>query len=73
LAPTRRSFAFVVVTEPLLLVAVVVPCAPTDTSNAFTGSMPLYSAMRMSGKFAATLKVTVTLFVPAAAATMFFA
>jgi len=32
-APTSRSFAFVVVTEPLSLVAVVVPCAPADTSN----------------------------------------
>jgi len=64
--------AFVVVTEPLLLVAVF-PCAPADTSSGLTGSMPLYSAMRMSAKFAATLNVTVTVFAPAAADTMFLA
>jgi hypothetical protein len=62
-----------VVTEPLLLVAVVVPCAPTDTSSGFAVSKPLYSAIRMSGNTAATLNVTVTVFVPAAAAAMFFA
>jgi hypothetical protein len=61
-----------VVTEPLLLVAVV-PCAPADTSNGLAGSNPLYSAIRMSGKAAAALNVTVTVFAPAAADTMFFA
>ncbi len=71
-APTRRSLALAVVTEPLLLVAVF-PCAPTETSRGFRVSNPLYSAMRMSAKFAATLNVTVTLFAPAAADTMFLA
>ena len=72
LAPISRSLAFVVVTEPLLLVAVL-PCAPTATSRALTVSIPLYSAMRISGKLAAVVNVTVTLFAPAAAAAMFLA
>ncbi len=62
-----------VVTDPLLLVDVVVLCAPTETSRGFTVSEPLYSAMRISGKRAPTLKVTVTVLAPAAAAKIFFA
>jgi hypothetical protein len=65
--------ALVVVTEPLLLVAVVVLCAPTETSSGFTVSKPLYSAIRMSGNTAATLNVTVTVLAPAAAEAMFLA
>jgi len=71
-APIKRSLALAVVTEPLLLVAVV-PCAPIETSRGFRVSNPLYSAIRMSGKAAAPLNVTVTVFAPAAADTMFFA
>ena len=48
LAPTNRSVALVVVTEPLLLVALF-PLAPTATSRGLTGSIPLYSKIRMSG------------------------
>jgi hypothetical protein len=62
----------VVVTAPLLLVALL-PCAPTATSSGFTVSRPLYSAIRISGKAAAALKITVTVFTPAAAAEMFLA
>jgi len=71
-APNSRSFAFVVVTAPLLLV-VLVPCAPAETSRAFTGSTPLYSTIRMSANAAATVNVTVTVLPFATAATMFFA
>jgi hypothetical protein len=71
-AATRRSFAFVVVTAPLLL-DVLVPCAATDTSSGLAGSSPAYSAMRTSGKAVAALNVTVTEFEPAVAAAMFFA
>src|SRR5882672_1057073 len=71
-APTRRSFALVVVTAPLLLVALL-PCAPTATSSGLIGSSPLYSAIRMSGKFAAGANVTVTEFAPAGAAAIFLA
>ncbi len=71
-APTNRSFAFVVVTGPLLPV-VLFPCAPMETSRVFTVSSPLYSAMRMSGKAAAGVNVTVTALAVAAAAVMFFA
>ena len=66
------SFALVVVTGPLSLVAVL-PCAPTEVSSGFNGSTPLYSAMRISGCRAPTLKFTVTVFAPAAAAAIFFA
>jgi hypothetical protein len=64
--------ALVVVTAPLLLLALF-PCAPTATSSGLTGSNPLYSAIRMSGKFAAVVNVTVTVLAPAAAAEMFLA
>ncbi len=46
-APTSRSFAFVVVTDPLLAV-VLVPLAVATTSNGLFVSRPLYSAIRMS-------------------------
>ncbi len=48
LAPTSRSFALVVVTAPLFVVAVL-PVAAAVTSSGFVGSRPLYSRMRMSG------------------------
>jgi hypothetical protein len=47
LAPTNRSSAFSVITEPLLVVALL-PVASTTTSTGLTGSMPLYSKIRMS-------------------------
>jgi hypothetical protein len=71
-AATSRSFAFVVVSALLLLDALL-PSAPIDLSTGLTGSIPAYSAIRTSGKVAAALKVTVTLFEPAVAAAMFFA
>jgi hypothetical protein len=46
-APTSRSFAFVVVAEPLLA-DVPVPLAVATTSNGLFVSTPLYSAMRTS-------------------------
>ncbi len=72
LAPMSRSFALVVVTAPLLLV-VPFPIAAAVTSSGLTVSRPLYSRTTMSGNLAATLKVTVTLLAPAAAAGMFLA
>jgi hypothetical protein len=62
----------VVVAEPLLLVALV-PLLAAVTSTGLTGSAPLYSRIRMSGKTAAVEKVTVTMLAPAAAAAMFLA
>ena len=59
-----------IVIDPLSLDAEF-PCAPVATSNGFAGSIPPYSAMRMSGNCAAVVKVTVTRFPFAAAATMF--
>jgi hypothetical protein len=47
LAPTKRSLAFLVMTEPLLLKALL-PVAAALTSKALTGSIPLYSRMRRS-------------------------
>ena len=64
-APTKRSLAVVVDVVPELLVAVL-PWAATETSNGLAVSSPEYSAMRMSGYLAAELKVTVTVFEPAA-------
>jgi hypothetical protein len=72
LAPKIRSFAFVVVAEPLLLLALL-PELPAVTSTGLFRSTPLYSSMRMSGKAAARENVTTTLFDPAPAATIFFA
>ena len=71
-APTSRSFAFPVVTEPLLL-GVPFPCAAATTSTGVVVSIPLYSATRISGKAAPVLNVTVTVLLFAAAAAMFFA
>jgi hypothetical protein len=61
-----------VVTEPLLLVALLPPAA-TDTSSGFPVSRPLYSTMRMSGYGAAGLNVTVTVLALAVAEEIFFA
>jgi hypothetical protein len=72
LAPKIRSVAFVVVAEPVLLVALL-PEFAAVTSTGLLGSAPLYSSIRMSGDAAALVKVTVTLFAPAAADTMFLA
>src|SRR5215471_18321824 len=71
-APTSRSPAVVVVQAPLSLVRAL-PEAPTPPSSGLTGSSPRYSATRTSGELAVPLNVTVTVFEPAAAATMFFA
>jgi FlaG/FlaF family flagellin (archaellin) len=62
----------VVVTATLLLVALL-PVLAAVTSTGLLGSAPLYSSMRMSADVAALAKVTVTLFVPAAAVAIFFA
>jgi hypothetical protein len=72
LAPSNKSVAFVVLTAPLL-VNLLVPVPATNVSTALTGSIPLYSKIRMSGWVAATFHVTVTTFAPAAAPEMFFA
>jgi hypothetical protein len=72
LAPKIRSVAFVVVAEPLLLVALL-PEFAAVTSTGLLGSAPLYSSIRMSGYAAALAKVTVTVFAPAAAEEMFLA
>jgi hypothetical protein len=47
LAPTNRSLAFFVVTEPLLLLTTV-PVPATAASKGLAESRPLYSATRMS-------------------------
>src|SRR5215467_6322522 len=69
LAPTRRSFALVVVMLPLLL-EVLLPEVPTTTSRGLVGAIPRYSAIRMSGKAAAGENVTVTVLLLAEAAAM---
>jgi hypothetical protein len=71
-APIKRSEAFLVVTESPLVV-VLFPVELTTTSTGLSGSIPLYSRILMSGECAADAKLTVTVFVPAAAALMFFA
>jgi len=71
-AAKRRSFAFFVVTAVVALVALV-PDPLEVTSTGDVGLTPLYSRMRMSGKAVAPLNVTVTVFAPALAGTMFFA
>src|SRR6266478_4014070 len=71
-APTIRSLALVVVTEALVLVAEL-PDAAAETSSGLVVSIPEYSRIRMSGNAAAALNFTVTVLVPAPAATMFFA
>jgi hypothetical protein len=72
LAPTSKSMALEVRTEPLVLVALL-PVAAALTSRALTGSTPLYSRMRISGEATAALKLKVTTLAPARAATMFLA
>src|SRR5260370_22168064 len=72
LAPTRRSVALAVTTDPLLLLALS-PAAAALVSTGFTESMPLYSRMRTSGKAAAGEKLTVTGLPPAAAPAIFLA
>src|SRR2546425_477695 len=72
LAPIRRSFAYVVATGPLSVVALL-PDAPAAASRGAFASIPLYSKIRTSGLVAAVLNVTVTALEPAGAATMFFA
>ena len=71
-APKISSPAAVVVTVPLFA-DVPLPEAEVPTSNGLTGSRPLYSRARMSMNGVDALKVTVTVFVPAAAAFMFLA
>ena len=71
-AAKRSSLPPVVVSGPLLLL-VVLPEAPATASSGAVGSSPAYSRMRMSTHTAGTLNLTVTEFVPAAAAAMFFA
>jgi hypothetical protein len=72
LAPTSKSMAFLVMTAPLLLL-LLWPVAATLTSSGVTGSMPLYSRIRISDPIAAALNRTVTLFAPAGLGRMFFA
>ena len=71
-APKISALAAVVVTVPLLA-DVPVPEAEVPTLNGLTRSRPLYSRARMSTYGVDALKVTVTVFVPAAAAFMFLA
>ena len=71
-AAKSRSVGLVVITDPLLLV-VLLPVLPADVSTGLFRSAPLYSTIRISGVCAATEKVTVTVFAPAAAAAMFLA
>jgi hypothetical protein len=70
MAATRRSFAFVVVTGPVL-VALLFPVRTPVTSTGFVGSSPPYSTARTSGQSTGCAKVTVIAF--DAAATMFLA
>jgi hypothetical protein len=72
LAAKIRSVAFVGVAEPLLLVTLL-PLLAEEPSTGLLGSAPVYSSIRMSADIAPVAKVTVTVFVPAAAAAMFFA
>jgi hypothetical protein len=71
-APKSRSVALVVVTAPLLLLALL-PEAAAVTSTGLPVSAPLYSRIRMSGYTAAMENVTVTLLAPAPAAAIFLA
>ncbi len=48
LPATRRTFAVLVVSDPLLDVALV-PEAPTPPTSGLAGSSPPYSAIRTSG------------------------
>ena len=66
----RNAFRSV---ERVRTLVVPLPVAAATTSTGLVGSSPRYSRMRMSGYCAAVLKLTVTVFAPAAAAAMFFA
>src|SRR5262245_15935527 len=70
LAPTIRSVGLDVVTGPATL-DVPLPVAAATTSTGLIGTMPLYSAMRMSGYGTAASNVTVTEFPFAAAGRIF--
>jgi hypothetical protein len=59
-------------TAPLLLLALL-PVAATLTSSGLTGSMPLYSKIRMSDPIADALNRTVTLFAAEVVGKMFLA
>src|ERR1700730_15117234 len=59
-APTKRSLAFVVPTDPLSQVAPL-PCPLAVTSKGLIGSRPVYSAMRTSGFVMNPVKVTETM------------
>ena len=64
--PKINSLAEVVVADPLLTTAPLplLPLAPDVTSNGDVVFMPVYSNIRISGKAAAWLKVTDTVFSP---------
>src|SRR6267142_4550357 len=70
LAAKSKSDALVVTAAGVLLVAVL-PVDEAVTSTGLTGSSPAYSRLRTSAKTAGTVKETVTVFAPAAAAPMF--
>ena len=72
LAPNSKSLAFTVVSDPESLL-VPLPVAPTEPSTGETLSKPRYARMRISGYGTAALKVTVTVFLFADAATTFVA
>jgi hypothetical protein len=69
---TSKSFAFVVVADPLLLV-VPFPELAATASRGFDAAIPLYSAMRMSAFVAAGENATVIVFAFAEAAAIFAA
>jgi hypothetical protein len=71
-APKISALGTVVVTAPLLADALV-PDADVPATSGATGSRPLYSVIRRSTNGVAVLNVTVTVFVPAAAALIFLA
>src|SRR5438876_8604216 len=70
LAATSKSDALVVTAAGVLLLAVL-PVAEAVTSTGLAAASPAYSRMRMSANSAATLKETLTVLAPAAAAAMF--
>jgi len=69
-AAKSRSDALVVTAAGVLLV-VPLPVAEAVTSTGLTRSSPAYSRMRTSAKAAGTMKETLTVLAPAAAAPMF--
>ena len=71
-APKINSLAEVVVALPLLTL-VPLPEAAAVTSRGAVVFRPLYSRIRISGAFAAALKVTVTMLAFAAAPAMLLA